>query len=112
MISSSQDPSVQQYLPFFSHARYLMILLVLVLHACFGYTHIFPGWFVKDTASHRIFDIIMLVSDLFVLPVLFFIAGFFTGFLQAFYILYQGYYTLYILTNKRERNKESFWRFL
>lgn len=66
-----------QNLPFLSHLRYLMILFVLVIHVCFSYTNIFPGWFIKDSASHKIFDIIMLVSDIFVLPVLFFIAGFF-----------------------------------
>ncbi|MFC1884151.1 acyltransferase [Thermodesulfobacteriota bacterium] len=63
--------------PFFSHVRYLMILLVVVFHACMTHCNIYPGWFVSDAGSHRIFDIYMILSDIFMLPVLFFIAGFF-----------------------------------
>jgi peptidoglycan/LPS O-acetylase OafA/YrhL len=63
--------------PFLSHLRYLMILLVVIFHACMTHCNIYPGWFVSDTGSHRIFDIYMILSDVFMMPVLFFIAGFF-----------------------------------
>ena len=76
MLPSNQNSS-SLHLPFLSNVRYVMILLVVVFHACMTHCNIYAGWFISDSGSHKAFDIYMILSDVFMLPVLFFIAGFF-----------------------------------
>jgi len=75
VLLSDHNPA-SHYLPFLSHVRYLMILFVLVLHACVSYTN-YPFWFVHDPGTHWTFGLIANVTDVFTLPILFFIAGYF-----------------------------------
>lgn len=63
-------------LPFLDNLRYLMILLVLVFHTCGAYTSVAPHWVVHDTTS-LVADIIRELFDVFMMPLLFFVAGFF-----------------------------------
>jgi glucans biosynthesis protein C len=62
--------------PFLDNLRYLMILLVLVYHACGAYTSVAPHWVVHDRTSLAA-DFIRELFDVFMMPLLFFIAGFF-----------------------------------
>jgi len=62
--------------PFLDNLRYLMILLVLVYHACGAYTSVAPHWLVHDSTSLAA-DFIRELFDVFMMPLLFFIAGFF-----------------------------------
>ena len=61
---------------FLDNLRYLMVLLVVVLHAAISYGNFVPWWCVKDTGSVFI-DILLLALDSFLMPVLYFIAGYF-----------------------------------
>ncbi|MCP4023944.1 MAG: acyltransferase family protein [Desulfobacteraceae bacterium] len=61
---------------FFDHIRYLMVLLVVVLHAACGYSNYMPHWAVNDF-NLKFFDILVAILDIFLMPVLFFIAGYF-----------------------------------
>lgn len=61
---------------FLDNLRYLMVLLVVVLHAAISYGNFVPWWCIKDTGSVFI-DILLLALDSFLMPILFFIAGYF-----------------------------------
>ena len=61
---------------FLDHLRYLMVLLVLVYHAVAAYSAITPHWTVHETPFLAA-DLIRALFDVFMMPVLFFISGFF-----------------------------------
>ncbi len=61
---------------FLDNLRYLMVLLVVVLHASVSYCNMVPWWAVLDKASVAM-DLFLVGSDIFLMPVLFFIAGYF-----------------------------------
>ena len=77
-MNSSHTPAASR-LYFFDHLRYLVILCVVVLHAALAYSKLLPWWPVLDlkSGSNQPFDIIVLILDVFVMPVMFFIAGYF-----------------------------------
>ncbi|CAB5108726.1 hypothetical protein D3OALGA1CA_3586 [Olavius algarvensis associated proteobacterium Delta 3] len=63
---------------FLDNLRYLMVLLVLILHAAISYSNFVPWWCVKEPNVHAaVFDVLILILDVFLMPVLFFIAGYF-----------------------------------
>jgi len=63
---------------FLDNLRYLMVLLVVVLHAAIPYSNFVPWWCVKVPNAHAVFfDVVILILDVFFMPVLFFIAGYF-----------------------------------
>lgn len=61
---------------FFDNIRYLMVLLVVVLHAACGHSHYTTWWAVNDDNS-VFFDFILRILGVFLMPTLFFIAGYF-----------------------------------
>jgi fucose 4-O-acetylase-like acetyltransferase len=61
---------------FFDNIRYLMVLLVVVLHSACGYSNYTTFWAVNDTNS-IFFDYLLGILDVFLMPTLFFIAGYF-----------------------------------
>jgi glucan biosynthesis protein C len=63
---------------FLDNLRYLLVLLVVVLHATFAYSKFVPWWCVKELSdSTVIFDTLLLLLNIFLMPSLFFIAGYF-----------------------------------
>jgi glucan biosynthesis protein C len=63
---------------FFDNLRSFIILLVLVYHAAMSYMVNGPKWFyVIDTQNSFFYTIFVMVNDVFVMPMMFFIAGFF-----------------------------------
>ena len=63
---------------FLDHLRYLMVLLVVVLHAAISYSNFGPWWSVKEANESSVFfDVVLLLFDVFPMPILFFIAGYF-----------------------------------
>jgi len=79
---SNQNHSVTPILfsltrfPFLDNLRYLMILLVLVHHSVGAYATGAPHWLIHDNTSF-VANIIRELFDVFMMPLLFFIAGFF-----------------------------------
>jgi len=66
-----------QRLYFFDNLRYLMIVFVVLGHTAIGYSHIIPWWPVIDSNQSVIFDILLAIGEIFTVPVLFFVSGFF-----------------------------------
>ena len=61
---------------FLDNIRYLMILLVVVYHSVAAYATVVPWWFYHD-ASFLGANIARELLDVFIMPVLFFVSGYF-----------------------------------
>jgi len=68
--------SVSARVTFLDNIRYLVIVLVLVYHSVAAYATVAPWWFYHD-ASFFAADITRELLDVFIMPVLFFVAGYF-----------------------------------
>jgi glucan biosynthesis protein C len=62
--------------PFMDNIRYLMVVLVVVYHSVAAYAIVAPHWMVHDTNTFAA-DLIRELFDVFMMPVLFFAAGYF-----------------------------------
>lgn len=62
---------------FFDNLRYLMILLVIIFHSGVSYGSMVAFWPYHDPNPTEFVDIIMLLMDVFMMSILFFIAGYF-----------------------------------
>lgn len=62
---------------FLDNLRMLTVLAVLALHAGIAYAPIVPWWYVADAGKNAAFDLLLVVTDGFVMPTLFAIAGYF-----------------------------------
>ena len=58
------------------NVRYLMVVLVVVYHSVAAYAIVAPHWMVHDTSTFAA-DIIRELLDVFMMPLLFFAAGYF-----------------------------------
>jgi glucan biosynthesis protein C len=75
-LPARSETAVSTRLAFMDNLRYLMIVLVLVYHSVAAYAVVAPHWAVHDTSSLAA-DIIRELFDVFMMPVLFFISGYF-----------------------------------
>jgi Acyltransferase family len=73
---SRTDIKASTRLDFLDNIRYLMIVFVVVYHSVAAYATVAPWWAVHDTSFFAA-DIIRELLDVFMMPVLFFIAGYF-----------------------------------
>jgi len=62
---------------FFDNLRYLMVLLVLIFHSGASYGSMVSFWPYHDPNPTEVVDIIILLLDVFMMSILFFIAGYF-----------------------------------
>jgi hypothetical protein len=62
---------------FFDNLRYLMVLLVLIFHSGASYGSMVAFWPYHDPNPIEFVDIVMLLLDVFMMSILFFIAGYF-----------------------------------
>jgi hypothetical protein len=67
----------QKRLIFFDNLRYLMVLLVLVFHSGASYGSMVAFWPYHDPNPSELIDHIMPLLDVFMMSILFFIAGYF-----------------------------------
>jgi len=67
----------QNRLIFFDNLRYLMVLLVLVFHSGASYGSMVAFWPYHDPNPSELIDHIMPLFDVFMMSILFFIAGYF-----------------------------------
>jgi len=71
------NPISQNRLVFLDNLRYFIVLLVVIVHVGISYANIVPWWYVVDANKHSFFDGLGIVLDSFIMPVMFFIAGYF-----------------------------------
>ena len=69
--------SRQNRIVFFDNLRYLMVILVIIFHSGASYGSIVALWPYHDPNPTEAVDIIMMVLDVFMMSILFFIAGYF-----------------------------------
>ncbi len=62
---------------FFDNVRSLAVLLVVLFHAAISYSNVVPWWYVVDSSRSQLFDVFIAILAVFVMPVLFFVAGYF-----------------------------------
>lgn len=63
---------------FLDNLRYLMVLMVVILHSAISYSNIVPWWSVIEPHEDpAFFNILLVLFDVFLMPVLYFIAGYF-----------------------------------
>lgn len=78
MTTYTANPSRQRMF-FLDNIRYFIVFCVVVLHAALAYSKFTPWWPVRevDPDMTPVFDVIVLITDVFIMPIMFFIAGFF-----------------------------------
>lgn len=65
-------------LVFLDNLRAFVVILVIVLHGSMSYMAYAPSWwYVLDTQSNLFFTILVLLIDVPIMPIMFFIAGYF-----------------------------------
>lgn len=62
---------------FLDNIRVLMVFCVVVVHSAAAYTNSISWWYVRDSQTSTLFDVVAFLLDIFQMPVLFFIAGYF-----------------------------------
>ncbi len=68
----------RQRLYFLDNLKAFIILLMVVFHVAMGYTTWDLAWWtVNDTQKHPFFDLFVLETDVYIMPVMFMIAGYF-----------------------------------
>ena len=61
---------------YLDNIRYLMVVLVVLYHAVAAYAAVAPSWAIHDATS-PVADVVRLLGDVFFMPVLFFVSGYF-----------------------------------
>jgi len=63
---------------FFDNLKAFIILLVVVFHIAMGYTTWdLKWWYVNDIQKNKFFDLFVLETDVYIMPIMFMIAGYF-----------------------------------
>ncbi len=62
---------------FFDNVRSLTVLLVVMFHAGISYSNVVPWWYVVDSSRSLLFDVFTAILAVFMMPILFFVAGYF-----------------------------------
>ena len=62
---------------FFDNVRSSVVLLVVLFHAAISYGNVVPWWYVVDSRRSQLFDVFTAILAVFMMPVLFFVAGYF-----------------------------------
>ncbi len=69
--------SKHTYIPFWNRIRYLVVLCVVVHHGACAYSKYVPWWYANSGQTAPLFDLAVATFDLFIMPVLFFVSGYF-----------------------------------
>lgn len=74
-----QNVNRERRIYFLDNLRSFIVLLVVVFHASMAYMPNAPWWwYVLDTQRNSFFDGFVLINDVFMMPIMFFIAGYFS----------------------------------
>ncbi|AJQ29604.1 acyltransferase family protein [Pelosinus fermentans] len=78
-IEKSTKGNMENRMYFMDNLRAFIILLVIVFHVAIGYMAPAPEWwYVVDIKSHPVFNLFVMTTDVFIMPILFLLAGYFT----------------------------------
>ncbi|HWR43372.1 acyltransferase family protein [Sporomusa sp.] len=73
-----QTAGSEKRMYFLDNLRSFIVLLVVVFHASMAYMPYAPWWwYVLDSQRNAFFNWFVLVNDVFIMPIMFFIAGYF-----------------------------------
>jgi glucan biosynthesis protein C len=73
------NAGVRQRVYFLDNLRAFIILLIIFFHVAMGYTTWdLKWWYVNDSQKSALFDLFVLATDVYIMPLMFFIAGYFT----------------------------------
>lgn len=77
--NSNRQSNGTARLYFFDNLRGFIIIMVIIFHAAIGYMPNPPEWwYVIDIKNNPLFNIFVMVTDVFIMSIMFFIAGYFT----------------------------------
>ncbi len=62
---------------FLDNIRTLIVILVIIFHSAIAYSVFDSWWYIHDKNTNIIFDIFITALDIFMMPTLFFISGYF-----------------------------------
>lgn len=80
MIESIAEPTTKKRLYFLDNLKAFIIILVVLFHVAIGYTHWnLSWWFVNDIEQHTFFDLFGFQVDVYLMPIMFLIAGYFAA---------------------------------
>lgn len=65
------------HIHFWDRIRYLVVFCVVVLHGACAYTKHIHWWYSNSGQTAPLFDLIVAIFDLFIMPVLFLVSGYF-----------------------------------
>ena len=76
----SNQPTSKKRLYFLDNLKAFVILLMVVFHIAMGYTTWdLKWWTVNDIQKHSFFDLFVLETDVYIMPIMFLIAGYFAA---------------------------------
>jgi len=76
-MASTENVNTNRLL-FFDNVRYLIVFMVVAFHTSLSYCNLTPWWWAVDSNKSKILDNMVLINDIYMMPVMFFVAGFFT----------------------------------
>ena len=77
-MTSTKQKAGGTRLLYLDNVRYLLILLVVLFHSACSYSDVVPFWPFHDSVKSHLADIVIMFLNVFMMPILFFIAGYFT----------------------------------
>lgn len=79
-MESTSQPTSKKRLYFLDNLKAFVILLMVVFHIAMGYTTWdLKWWTVNDIQKHSFFDLFVLETDVYIMPIMFLIAGYFAA---------------------------------
>ena len=73
----TRHPGPAERLIFLDDVRLFAVLAVVALHTSAAYATFVPWWYVADHGKNAVLNLVLVVTDGFVMPTLFSIAGYF-----------------------------------
>lgn len=80
MRANNLESTTKQRLFFLDNLKAFIILLMVIFHVAMGYTTWdLKWWTVNDIEKHHFFDLFVFETDVYIMPIMFLIAGYFSA---------------------------------
>lgn len=80
MRANNLESTTKQRLFFLDNLKAFIILLMVIFHVAMGYTTWdLKWWTVNDIEKHHFFDLFVFETDVYIMPIMFLIAGYFAA---------------------------------